>query len=155
KLNGKVYYSFDVIEKDKIKYKNAKAYTAPAVNIWETTIESCNCIDGVQLVLNIDEASLMQRDGLTWTHRDFVVEVSPQELKCFCRCDGQKRVYENNVLTMLLVQKINSSDSPFYEAAATLDISNVDTGGTLPVSDEEQGDLYIKTGANPGLYIYD
>src|SRR5690606_31397173 len=41
KLNGKVYYSFDVIEKDKIKYKNAKAYTAPAVNIWETTIESC------------------------------------------------------------------------------------------------------------------
>lgn len=155
KMNGKVYYSFDVIEKAKIQNKIAKDYTAEVVNIWETTIESCNCINGVQLVLNIDEASLIARDGLTWTHRDFVVEVSPQELKCFCSCDGQKGAYENNVLTMLLVDKINTSDSPFYEAEATLDISGVDTSGTLPASGQEQGDLYLKTGTGAGLYIYD
>lgn len=155
KMNGKVYYSFDVIEKAKIQNKIAKDYKAEAVNIWETTIESCNCIDGVQLVLNIDEASLIATDGLTWTHRDFVVEVSPQELKCFCSCDGQKGTYENNVLTMLLVDKINKSESPFYEAEASLDISGIDTGSTLPVSDQAQADLFLKTDTDAGLYIYD
>lgn len=116
KLDGKVYYSFDTIEKAKIKNQIAKDYVAPQINIWETVIESCNCIKGVQLNLNIDEASLMQRDGLTWTHRDSFVEVSPQELKCFCNCSGEYPIYENNVMTMLLAQKVNGVESSFYEA---------------------------------------
>lgn len=157
KLGGKVYYSFDTIEKEKIKNPIAKDYTSEQVNIWKTTIESCACVEGVTLVLNIDEASLMQRDGLTWTHRDFIVEIAPQELKCFCDCDGTKPVYENNVFTQLIVDKINSSDSPFYEASAAISTEGVDTGaGAPPTSDQEEGDLYIRTGAtSPGLYLYD
>lgn len=157
KLNGKNYYSFDVIEKSKIKNAVEQEYQAAQVNVWETTLESCNCINGVQLVINIDEASLMQRDGLTWTHRDFVVEVSPEELKCYCNCDGQKATYENNVLTMLLVNKIQSSESPFYEAMAKIDVTGIDTGtGVPPASNQEVGDVYIRTGAtDPGTYVYD
>jgi len=116
KLNGKIYYSFDTIEKSKVFNQVASPYKAEQVNVWEGIIEHCNCINGVQLVINIDEQSLIQRDGLTWTHRDFVVAVSPQELLCHCACDGTKAVYENNILTKLLFEKINALNSPFYEA---------------------------------------
>lgn len=153
KLNGVVYYSFDVIEKSKLKNLIAKPYTAPVNNIWEATIESCKCIETVLLNIGIDEASLMQRDGLTWTHRDSIVEVTPQELKCYCNCDGLKEVYENNVLTMLLAEKINTSDSPFYEAQVKTSITGMATGGTFPVS-PEAGDLFLKTGATAGLNMY-
>lgn len=120
KLNGKLYYSFDTIDKTKIKDAIANAYTAEQINIWEVVVESCKCIDGVQLNINIDEQSLIQRDGLTWTHRDFVVIVSPEELQCACSCDGTAPVYENNVLTQLLANKVNSNNSPFYEASVSL-----------------------------------
>lgn len=153
KLGGKIYFSFDVIEKDKVKNRIAKDYVSQQINIWKTTVQSCKCIDGVQLNLNIDEASLMQRDGLTWTHRDFVVIVSPQELACYCNCLGEKLVYENNVLTMLLARKVNSNNSPFYEAEVQVSITGIATGGTFPAS-PVKGDLYIKTGAGAGLNVY-
>ena len=121
KLNGKVYFSLDTIEKSKIYNQIAKAYQAEEVNIWKGLIEHCNCMNGVQLNVNIDEQSLIQRDGLTWTHRDFVVVVSPQELECFCNCDGSKPVYENNVLTQLLFEKVNALNSFFFEAAVELE----------------------------------
>lgn len=121
KLDGKVYYSFDTIEKSKIFNQIAKPYQSEQVNIWKGLIDHCNCIDGVQLKINIDEQSLIQRDGLTWTHSDTIVEVSPQELSCYCSCDGTKPVYENNILTKLLYDKINASNSPFYEAKVQLE----------------------------------
>lgn len=119
KLNGKLYYSFDTIEKNKIFNQVTKNYVAEQVNIWEVLIENCNCINGVILKLNITEQSLIQRDGLTWTHNDFVVAVSPKELTCFCSCDGTKKVYENNILTKVLYDKIIAINSPFYTAEVT------------------------------------
>jgi hypothetical protein len=118
KLNGKVYYSFDTIDKSCCKIDNsiAKEYQAEQVNMWETTIEHCDCINGFQLVVNIDEQSLIQRDGLTWTHRDFVVDVAPEELLCHCDCSGKHPTYENNVITKVLAEKVNALNSPFYEA---------------------------------------
>ena len=130
KLNGKIYYSFDTIEKTRIFNQAIKPYSAEQVNIWKGLIEHCNCIDGVQLKINIDEQSLIQRDGLTWTHSDTIVEVTPQELLCSCSFDGTKPVYENNVLTQLLYNKIKASKSPFYDARVELEdgtvVPNVD-----------------------------
>lgn len=116
KLNGKLYYSFDTIEKSKIFNQVAKNYVAEQVNIWEVLIENCNCINGVTLKLNVTEQSLIQRDGLTWTHNDFVVAVAPQELLCSCSFDGTKKVYENNIITKVLYDKIIAINSPFYTA---------------------------------------
>lgn len=153
KMNDKVYYSFDTINKAKIKNFMADAYKAPQINIWETTIEKCDCINGFQLNINIDEQSLIQRDGLTWTHRDFVVDVSPEELLCKCRCDGTNPAYENNVITQVLTEKVNAINSPFYEAEIKLDISGVtayanqgalDTANPTPT----QGNLAILNDAN-------
>ena len=121
KLNGKIYYSFDTIEKAKIFNQASKVYQTEQINIWKGIIDHCNCIDGVALKINIDEQSLIQRDGLTWTHSDFVVEVSHQELLCYCACDGTKPVYENNILTKLLYDKVNALNSPFYEAKVELE----------------------------------
>lgn len=127
KLNGKIYYSFDTIEKSRVFNQLANTYQAEQVNVWEGIIEHCNCMNGVQLVINIDEQSLIQRDGLTWTHRDFVVIVSPQELLCHCACDGTKAVYENNILTQLLNEKINSSNSPFYQSEVHVSVAGLTT----------------------------
>ena len=121
KLNGKIYYSFDTIDKSRIFNQTSKQYLPEQINIWKGIIDHCNCIDGVALKINIDEQSLIQRDGLTWTHSDFVVEVSPQELLCYCSCDGSKPVYENNILTKLLYDKVNALKSPFYEAKVELE----------------------------------
>ena len=116
KLNGKLYYSFDTIEKTKMFNQIAKDYVTEQINIWEVLIENCNCINGVTLKINVNEQSLIQRDGLTWTHSDFVVGVAPQELLCFCSCDGSKKVYENNIITKLLYDKIIALNSPYYTA---------------------------------------
>jgi hypothetical protein len=94
-----------------------KDYTAEVVNIWKGTVDSCDCIEGVNLRINIDEQSLIQRDGLTWVHHDNIYAVSPEELACNCSCTGTKPVYANNVMTKLLAQKVNAANSPFYEAA--------------------------------------
>lgn len=158
KLNGKLYFSLDTIEKTRMFNQKAKAYQTEQINIWEGVINYCNCIDGVTLNVNIDEQSLIQRDGLTWTHKDFVVVVSPQELKCFCNCDGTKPVYENNILTQLLAQKVNAINSPYYEASvglATLtglvtyaNQGALDTAVPTPVA----GALAIVTGAGVKQY---
>lgn len=158
KLNGKIYYSFDTIEKARIFNQKASDYTGEQINIWEGLVEHCNCIDGVQLNLNIEEQSLIQRDGLTWTHNDFVVIVSPQELQCYCSCDGSKPAFENNILTKLLAEKINANASAFYEAEVKVDITSVavyatqfalDAGIPAPV----QGEMAIVTAE--GLKVYD
>ena len=38
KVNGKLYYSFDTINKNNIINVKAVDYQAPVVNVWETTI---------------------------------------------------------------------------------------------------------------------
>ena len=119
KLNGKLYYSFDTIEKTKMFNQIAKNYVAEQINIWEVLIENCNCMNGITLKINVNEQSLVQRDGLTWTHNDFVVAVAPKELTCFCSCDGSKKVYENNIMTKVLYDKIIAINSPFYTAEVT------------------------------------
>ena len=152
KLNGELYFSFDVVEKSKLKNRVAKDYVAQQINIWKTTIQGCACIDGVQLNLNIDEASLMQRDGLTWTHRDFSLVISPAELACY-DCSTDNMVYQNNVYTMLLAKKVNDNASAFYEAEVQVSVAGLTTGATFPAS-PVAGDLYIKTGADAGLNVY-
>lgn len=124
KLGGKVYYSFDCIDKSKILVPQGKEYQAQDVNIWSGIIENCDCTKSVQLKINIDEDSLIRRDGLTWTHKDFVVEVAPKELECLCDCDG-KGVYENHVMTKLLFDKVQALNSPFYEAEVQDESGNV------------------------------
>jgi len=157
KLNGKIYYSFDTIEKTRIFNQMSAEYAPEQINIWEGLVEHCNCIDGVQLNLNLDEHSLIQRDGLTWTHNDFVVIVSPQELQCYCSCDGSKPAYENNILTKLLAEKINANASAFYEAEVKVDVSGLTTYANqgaldIAVPAPVQGDMAIVTGA--GLKVY-
>lgn len=158
KLNGKVYFSFDIIEKARIFNQAAKDYQAPDIDIWEAVIQHCNCMNGVTLNIGLNEQSLIQRDGLTWTHRDFVVVVSPQELLCYCSCDGSKPTYENNIITQLLVEKIVAINSPFYTAEATVDVSGLTTYADQAALDAavpapNQGDMAIVTGV--GLRVYD
>lgn len=159
KMNGKVYYSFDSVKKGKITNFTSRTYQAPQINIWETTIEKCDCINGFQLNLNVEDHSLIQRDGLTWAHRDFVVDITPEEIKCECECGSVNTTYENNAITNLLVKKVNAMDSPFYEAEVKVDVSGVtayadqaalDTAVTSP----EQGDLAILNDSN-SLVMYD
>ena len=126
KLNGRVYYSFDTIARSSIKNVNSLAYTPEQVNIWTGIVESCDCQRGVQLGIYIDEDSLIRRDGLTWAHKDFIVEVAPQELACLCDCTG-KSVYDNNIMTKLLFEKINALESPYYEAFVRPDLTGVVT----------------------------
>lgn len=158
RLGGKFYYSFDTIDKSKVRNQNAKAYQTEQVNMWEGIIQHCNCVNGVVLKINIDEQSLIQRDGLTWTHNDFMVVVSPQELLCFCNCDGSKPVYENNIITKLLYEKIVSSNSPFYTATVKVDITGATTYANPAALDAavgmEAGDLAIVT-SNTSLHVYD
>ena len=119
KHNNKLYTSFNTIDKTKIYNQLAKAATTESVDIWSAVIENCNCINGIVLKINVDEQSLIQRDGLTWSHSDFVVTVAPAELTCLCSCDGSNKVYENNIMTKLLYDKIIAINSPFYTAEVT------------------------------------
>lgn len=118
KLNGKVYYSSDCINKNTIKNQLAKAYTPQVGEIWKVTPDDCSCIKSAQLRINIDEDSLIRRDGLTWTHTDFVVELSPKELECLCDTKDADLLadYQNNVFVELLARKVNEKNSPYYEA---------------------------------------
>lgn len=118
KLGGKVYYSFDCIEKNAIYNQLAKAYQPQVGEVWKVTPDDCACIKSAQLRINIDEDSLIRRDGLTWTHTDFVVELSPKELECLCDTKDADLLsdYQNNVFVELLARKVNEKNSPFYEA---------------------------------------
>ena len=125
KLGGKVYTSFDDIDKNKIVNKAAQDYQAPQINIWEGLIEHCDCINGFALQINIEDQEFIQRDGLHWGNKDFVVDVSPQEISC--KCDGQNPVYENNVITSLLFNKVNAMNSDYYEA----EVRNADNNALI------------------------
>ena len=127
KLGGKVYYSFDTITKATITNILAKTYQAQAVNIWKTTVNHCECVDGFQVKINLDEQYLIQRDGLTWAHSDFVVGVTAEEIDCQC-AGGVLSGYDNNIITKMAVEKINAMNSPFYEAEAQ-------TAANAPVAD--------------------
>lgn len=156
-INGKLNFSPD-IEKTRMYNQVAKAYQTEQVNIWEGTITTaCDCINGVTLNVNVDEQSLIQRDGLTWTHRDFVVAVSPKELACACTCDSKNPVYENNVMTKLLYDKVIALNSPFYTAGIKVAVTGLTTyanQGALDtaVPSPATGALAIVTGA--GLKQY-
>lgn len=120
KLDGKVYFSYDTIDKTCCKLDSAlaKEYQSPTTQCWETIIDFCDCINTFQLNVAINEASLMLRDGLTWAHKDSIVDVSPDELSCQCNCTctGTLKVYQNNIITTVLAAKINELNSPYYYA---------------------------------------
>ena len=153
KVGGSTYFSFAEIEKASIERKNKLPYVAPQTEVWTGTIENCKCTDSVKLSIHINDETLKNRDGLTWAHLDNYVEVKAAEMRCYCDCTGTAPVYENNVLTSLLVASVNNANSPFYGASAKVSVTGVTSGATLPVS-PVAGDQYIKTGANAGLYVY-
>lgn len=145
RLNGQLYYSFDSFKKANIYNANAKAYTAGAVNIWEATLESCDCIKTATVKIGIEEESLLRRDGLSWTDTDNIVESAPKELSCICDCTG-KKVYDNNIMTKAIVDKINSINSPFYTASIKLDVTGITAYADQDALDianatPDQGDL--------------
>jgi hypothetical protein len=161
KVGGKVYYSFDTIEKSKIKNIKQKDYVAEVANVWSTTITYCECVDGFQINLGIDEDSLIRRDGLTWTHRDFIVGVTAEEIDCQC-ANGVLSARDNNVVTKMAVDKIVAINSPYYTASSKLSAASLaglttyadntarDAGETTPAA----GDLVIVT-AGTQLQVYD
>ena len=128
KLGGKVYFSQDAIEKSSILNQAYQEQLEPGddVNLWEGYPSTCDCTKGVQLNINVDDMRLIQRDGLTWTHRDFVVAVAPEELTCLCDCTG-KSTYDNNIMVKLLVEKVNALESPYFSAQIILDGTAIDT----------------------------
>lgn len=126
KLGGKVYTSFDTIKKEEMRHFQSKAYTAPAVNIWETIVEHCDCINTALVRIGIEEDALMRRDGLSWTDTDNALVSAPKELACACDCTG-KAVYDNHMMTEAIINKINDSDSPYYLAYAKIDVSGLTT----------------------------
>lgn len=153
KVGGSTYFSFAEIEKASIERKNKLPYVAPQTEVWTGTIENCKCTDSVKLSIHINDETLKNRDGLTWAHLDNYVEVKAAEMHCYCDCTGTAPVYENNVLTSLLVASVNNANSPFYGASAKVSVTGVTSGATLPALPVAR-DQYIKTGANAGLYVY-
>lgn len=151
KVNGKVYHSIDHITKAQIVAKSNLDYTAPQGEIWKTTISCCSCIDTLQLTIGVSNAALI--GSIATPAFDFVYEVAPEELKCHCACDGTNKELENNVFTRIIVNKINTSGSSFYKAYAEIPATGIASGGSFPAS-PTQGTLFEKTGATPGLYIY-
>lgn len=115
KYDGKLRVPQEDTYKAAILDQNFKNYQAELVNRWEGTLTACDCTKVVQVNINIDEDSLRRRDGTTWAHQDFYVEIAPSELTCVCDCTG-KQVYDNNVMTRLLYKKITAVNSPFYTA---------------------------------------
>lgn len=142
KLGGKLYYSFDNIEKDKIKNLAKQDYKASQGEIWKAVIDCCKCINDMNLNVGLDVPELVQETGLTWTHNDFHFVVSTEEMKCHCSCDGTAPVHENNVMTQLLVDKINADKSLFYTAEVRYESETA-----IPVADPAggDGDIYFAT----------
>ena len=126
KLGGQVYYSFDTISKSSIKASTELAYTAPAVNIWEGIVASsaCDSITTATLRINLDEDSLMRERGLSWVNMDSSDVSAPTALTAACDSTGNP-VYDNQVITELLVKQVNGSESPFYLAKSSYDVTGV------------------------------
>lgn len=115
KFDGKITYGFDCIEKKNIVWSQEKEYVAPVANKWEGVVEHCNCIDVVKLNIFVQSDILSRAAGLPWGTSDFALEVSPEEMKCYCSCEDTK-TYQNNVLTMLIYKQLALRNSPFYTA---------------------------------------
>jgi hypothetical protein len=147
KVGNKLYRSFTTIEKAKMRNQLSKAYVAPVSNMWQAIIEHCNCIKGFTLNIHVDDMCRIQDEGLTWAHKDFVVDVQPKELLCLCSCDGKFPTYENNVITKLLVEKVIAMKSPYYNSFASIDVTDLVTYDDLDaieaIVDPELGDLVI------------
>ncbi len=132
KVNGQVYVTVNDIHKNKIFNTISKAYTASQVNIWEAIIEHCTCIDnGFSMNIYIDDQELHQRDGMTWVHQDYIVDVTPEELACqdnLCLLGEDKYpTYENNIVSKALWLKAQQKNSEFYTIDIVLDIDGVTT----------------------------
>lgn len=155
KVGGSTYFSFAEIEKASIERKSKLPYVAPQTEVWTGTIENCKCTDSVKLSIHVNDETLKNRDGLTWAHLDNYVEVKAAEMRCYCDYTGTAPVYENHVLTSLLVASVNNSNSPFYGASAKVPVAGFISGSgtTLPVS-PSPGEQFVKTGTNAGLYVY-
>ena len=153
KVGGSTYFSFAEIEKASIERKSKLPYVAPQTEVWTGTIENCKCTDSVKLSIHINDETLKNRDGLTWAHLDNYVEVKAAEMRCYCDYADTAPVYENNILTSLLVASVNNANSPFYGASAKVPVTSIDSGTTFPASPLPRKE-YIKTGANAGLYVY-
>jgi len=115
KFEGKVFFSFDCINKEDIVWTAGKVYTKAKQNKWEGVIEYCDCIESATLNVFIQEDSLNRALGLPYGTNDFYVGVTPEEMKCYCSC-GEAGVYANNVLTMLIYKQILTNKSSFYTA---------------------------------------
>lgn len=156
RVNGKVYYGSSPITKSSIRHMALQEYQAPERNHWAATIENCKCTKLVQLFVGITEAADMTQNGLNWNNRDVIVEVAPEELECYCSCDGIHPVYENNVFTKILVEKVNISRNMYYEAFATVNLDEADGSGSSLPGDPDKHDTYNKTGGGAeGFYVYD
>ena len=159
RVGGKLYYSADVIDKTKIVNGVKKPYTASVEQVLGVAIKYSANIKSVALKINIDEASLMQRDGLTWTHADNIVEVTSDDLAGY-QIDPTKilSVYENNVITKVMVDKIVALASPYYTAEVGVDSADVVayanlagiTGSATPFT----GKLASATDTKK-IYVYD
>lgn len=157
KVGGKIYNSFDTIKKSKIRNILFKEYQPEQVNVWETIINYCDCVNGFYLKVGIDEQSLIQTNGLTWTDTDFIVGVTAEEIDCQCQ-DGVLSAYDNNIVTKMAVEKVNALNSPFYEAEIKYDVTGMTVYAnqaalTSANGSPTKGDLGVVTGE--GLKQYD
>jgi len=137
KINGRLFYGFDCIEKKDIVWAQAKEYKPAKPNKWEGVVEFCDCIDVVKLNIFLQDETLNRSLGLPWGTTDFFVEVSPQEFQCYCSC-GETGAYANNVLTMLLYKQMLKHNSSFYTAS-------VETKDGQKLADLKAVEEFVKT----------
>lgn len=105
-----------VINKANIRNQMAKAPTAAQPEIWEATIDHCDCVNGFELRIGIDETSLLDRDGFTWSHKDNYYGMTSDEIDCYCKDGEFVSTEDNNKITAMLAAKVNAANSPYYYA---------------------------------------
>lgn len=154
KVDGKTYYGIEPVKKANMINIRETVAQNQVVNIWSGMIKDCNCLSSVLLNIRITSPEFMNTHGNTAF--DGHVVLSSYEMRCHCSCDGKHPVYENNVITKLLVDKVNTSNTDYYSASLAIDTSDVPNASTAPSSPSpNKGDLYYKTAATKGIYIYD
>lgn len=145
KVGDKVYSS-GAIKKASINNISKDTYSAPTVNIWETVIEHCDCLEDFKLLIFLDDQKLINQNGLSWANADAILGLTPEELKCACNCAEVNAVYGNNVMTKFIADKVNNLNSDYYEARilikAYASLSNASEGITLPTEDLTAGDIF-------------
>lgn len=132
KLNGKLYYSFDDIEKDKIHNIIITEPVTAVPEKWEAVIKHCDCIEGFVLKIGYTDVGENCFDD----NSELIVGVQPKELNCECNDDGTLGEKENNLVTFDIINKIDGSD--YVDAYAQFDVSG------LPTTDPSSaGDLFV------------